>query len=112
MRREELKIVWPGAKQTASGPDERSCEPLAMFAMLFPEKLADAAMAEVVRMANDPVPLSERPARIAALGCDRARRGRPSIAVGAAAGSSRRQDRGACFARRMKLNNGASLPGA
>jgi hypothetical protein len=64
---EELKIVWPGAKQTASGPDERSCEPLAMFAMLFPEKLADAAMAEVERMANDPVPRSERPARIAAL---------------------------------------------
>jgi hypothetical protein len=64
---EELKIVWPGAKQTASGPDERSCEPLAMFAMLFPEKLADAAMAEAERMANDPVPRSERPARIAAL---------------------------------------------
>ena len=41
---EELKIVWPGAKQTPSGPDERSCEPLAMFAMLFPKKLADAVM--------------------------------------------------------------------
>jgi hypothetical protein len=64
---EELKIVWPGAKQTPSGPDDRSCEPLAMFAMLFPEKLADAAIAEVERMANDPVPSSERPARIAAL---------------------------------------------
>jgi hypothetical protein len=38
-----------------------------MFAMLFPEKLADAAMAEVERMANDPVPHSKRPARIAAL---------------------------------------------
>ena len=38
-----------------------------MFAMLFPEKLADAAMAQAERMANDPVPSSERPARIAAL---------------------------------------------
>ena len=48
---ETLRIVWPGAKQTASGPDQGSCEPLAMLAMLFPEKLADAAMAEVERMA-------------------------------------------------------------
>ena len=64
---EQLRIIWPGTKHTASGPDERSSEPLAMFAMLFPEKLADAAMAEVERMANDPVPHSERPARIAAL---------------------------------------------
>jgi hypothetical protein len=27
-----------GAKETASGPDERSCDPLALFAVLFPEK--------------------------------------------------------------------------
>jgi hypothetical protein len=27
-----------------------------MFAMLFPEKLADAAMAQAEHMANDPVP--------------------------------------------------------
>jgi hypothetical protein len=62
---EELKIVWPGAKQTASGPDERSCEPLAMFALLFPKQLADAVMAQTERMANDPAPISERPTRIA-----------------------------------------------
>ena len=43
------------------------CQPLAMFAMLFPEKLADAAMAQAESMANDPVPSSERPTRIAAL---------------------------------------------
>jgi hypothetical protein len=64
---EQLKIIWPGAKQTMAGPDERSCDPLAMFAVLFPDKLADTVMAEVGRMTNDPVPLAERPARIAAL---------------------------------------------
>ena len=41
---ETLKIVWPSSTQTASGPDEHSCEPLAIFAMLFLAKLADAAM--------------------------------------------------------------------
>jgi hypothetical protein len=64
---EELKIVWRGAKQTPSGPDERSCEPLAMFAMFFPEKLADAVMAQAGRMADDPILIAQRPARIAAL---------------------------------------------
>jgi hypothetical protein len=38
-----------------------------MFAILFPEKRADAAMAEVKRMANDPIPVAQRPARSAAL---------------------------------------------
>jgi hypothetical protein len=108
---EELKIVWPGAKQTPSGPDERSCEPLAMFAMLFPDKLADAAMAEAERVADDPIPVAQRPARIAALereidelspcrggahrGRDRPGRDRPSVGIGAAAGGARRQDCGA-----------------
>lgn len=64
---ETLKVFWPGAKQTAAGPDERSCDTLAMFAVLFPEKLADAVMAEAERMANDPVPFAQRPARIATL---------------------------------------------
>ena len=44
-----------------------SCEPWAMFAMPFPENLADAAMAEAERMANDPMPGSKCPARIIAL---------------------------------------------
>src|SRR6476620_634948 len=39
---------------------------LAMFAILFPEKRADAALAEVKRMANDPIPVAQRPARSAA----------------------------------------------
>ena len=39
-----------------------------MFAILFPEKQrADAAMAEVKRMANDPIPVAQRSACIAAL---------------------------------------------
>src|SRR4051812_25726768 len=39
-----------------------------MFAMLFPEKLADAAMAQAEHMANvDPIPFAQRPRRIAAL---------------------------------------------
>src|SRR4051812_25691247 len=40
---------------------------LAMFAILFPEKRADAAMAEVERMADDPILIAQRPARIATL---------------------------------------------
>ena len=41
---------------------------MAMFAMLFPEKLADAAMAQAEHMTNvDPIPFAQRPRRIAAL---------------------------------------------
>jgi hypothetical protein len=108
-RGETLKVFWPGAKETMSGRDERGCEPLALFAVLFPDKLVDAVMAEVERMASDPVPLAERPRAHCGAGArdrgaephrggarrgrNRARRARPLIPVGAAAGSARRQDR-------------------
>jgi hypothetical protein len=64
---ETLKIFWPGAKETISGHDERSCDPLALFSVLFPEKLVDAVMAEVERMTSEPLPLAQRPAQIAAV---------------------------------------------
>jgi hypothetical protein len=64
---EVLRIIWPGAKETASGRDEHTCDPLALFAILFKDCMVDTIMAEVTRLANEPVPLAERPKRIAAL---------------------------------------------
>ena len=64
---EKLRIIWPGCKQNLQGPDEKTADPLALFAILFKDRMVDAIMAEATRMANEPVPLAERPARIAAL---------------------------------------------
>ena len=38
---EVLRIIWPGARETLSGPDERTADPLALFAILFPQQVAD-----------------------------------------------------------------------
>ena len=64
---EKLRIIWPGCMQTLQGPDEKTADPLALFAILFKDRMVDAVMAEATRMANTPVPLAERPKRIAAL---------------------------------------------
>jgi hypothetical protein len=45
---------------------EQTCDPLALLAALFPDRLSALAMREVERQANDPLPVAERPARIAA----------------------------------------------
>jgi hypothetical protein len=37
----------------------RSCDPLALFALLFPEKLVDAVMAEIERMTNFSLPQTQ-----------------------------------------------------
>ena len=64
---EVLRIIWPGARQTTSGPDEKTADVLSLFAILFREKMVSAIMDEATRMANQLVPLAEWPKRIADL---------------------------------------------
>jgi hypothetical protein len=65
---ERLSIVWPGAQSSSPGYiSEHTCDPLALLAALFPDRMLSLVMAEVARLANDPVPLAERPRRVAAL---------------------------------------------
>jgi hypothetical protein len=66
---ERLSIVWPGA-QSSSGSwyiSEHSCDPLALLAALFPDRMLDLVMGEVERMANNPLPVAQRAPRIAVL---------------------------------------------
>jgi DNA repair exonuclease SbcCD ATPase subunit len=64
---ERLSIVWPGAQQSSEYYQSHSCDPLALIALCFSDRLVAAAMREVERMANDPLPVAERAPRIAAL---------------------------------------------
>jgi hypothetical protein len=48
-------------------PSEHTCDPLALLAALFPDRMLSLVMTEVERMANDPLPVAQRPARIATL---------------------------------------------
>jgi hypothetical protein len=45
---------------------EHTCDPLALLAALFPNRMLSLVMA-VKLMANDPLPLAQRPPRIAML---------------------------------------------
>jgi hypothetical protein len=59
---ERLSIVWPGA-QSWSGSgyiSEHTCDPLALLAALFPDRMLALVMIEVERMANDPLPVAQR----------------------------------------------------
>jgi hypothetical protein len=49
-----LEVKWPNSV-------------IAVFALLFPEKMQEVILAEVERVANDPLPIKERTARIAEL---------------------------------------------
>jgi hypothetical protein len=66
---ERLSIVWPGAQSSsASGYiSEHTCDPLALLAALFPDRMLSLVMALVERMANDPLPLAQRAPRVAVL---------------------------------------------
>jgi len=64
---ERLSVVWPGAQSSSGYYSEHSCDPLGMLAALFPDRMLSLVMAEVERMASDPLPLAQRPARVAAL---------------------------------------------
>jgi hypothetical protein len=64
---ERLSIVWPGAQTATAYISEHTCDPLALLAALFPDRMLSLVMTEVERMANDPLPVAQRPPRIAAL---------------------------------------------
>jgi hypothetical protein len=64
---ERLSIVWPGAQAPSGYISEHSCDPLSLLAALFPDRMLALVMIEVERMANDPLPLAQRPPRVAAL---------------------------------------------
>jgi hypothetical protein len=60
---ERLSIAWPGAHSPSGYISEHTCDPLALLAALFPDRMLALVMAEVERMANDPLPVAERPRR-------------------------------------------------
>jgi hypothetical protein len=64
---ERLSIVWPGAQTPTGYISEHTCDPLALIAALFPDRMLSLVMTEVERMANDPLPVAQRPPRIALL---------------------------------------------
>ena len=64
---ERLSIVWPGAQSSSGYISEHTCDPLALLAALFPDRMLSLAMREVERQANDPLPVAERAPRIATL---------------------------------------------
>jgi hypothetical protein len=64
---ERLSIIWPGAQAWTGYYSEHTCDPLALIAALFPDRMLSLVMTEVERMANDPLPVAQRPPRIAAL---------------------------------------------
>jgi hypothetical protein len=64
---ERLSIVWPGAQTATQYISEHTCDPLALVAALFPDRMLALVMGEVQRMANDPLPVVQRAPRIAAL---------------------------------------------
>jgi len=64
---ERLSIIWPGAQAPSGYISEHTADPLALLAALLPDRMLALVMGEVQRMANDPLPVAERPPRIAAL---------------------------------------------
>jgi hypothetical protein len=64
---ERLSIVWPGAQSSSGYISEHTCDPLALLAALFPDRMLSLAMREVERQANDPLPVAQRAPRVVAL---------------------------------------------
>ena len=64
---EKLRIIWPGARETLSGPSEVSAETLPLFALLFRDQMLDSLLAEVERMSNTPLPAQQRAERMKVL---------------------------------------------
>ena len=64
---ERLSIVWPGAQASSGYISEHTCDPLALLAALFRDRMLALVMSEVERRANDPLPVAERAPRIATL---------------------------------------------
>jgi len=55
---ERLSIVWPGAQTPSPYIAEHTCDPLALLAALFPDRMLSLVTGEVERMANDPLPVT------------------------------------------------------
>ena len=117
-RRRAFEHLVPGAQAPSGYISEHSCDPLALLAALLPDRMLSLVMAEVERMANDPLPVAERAPRIAALERgvgrrrDRGRSARPPLAVGTAISGSRRHGREEGLARRLiNEERGAHPPG-
>jgi hypothetical protein len=53
---EKLKVIWPGAGWGPSGPYEHKAEVLPMLALLFPEQMTAALMAEIDTHSSDVCP--------------------------------------------------------
>jgi hypothetical protein len=64
---ERLRVVWPGGGWDGSGPREHRADPLSLIALLHPDEMVTALLAEIERMADTPLPHAERKKRIAAL---------------------------------------------
>ena len=64
---EQLSIVWPGAQSSSGYISEHTCDPLALLAALFSDRMLALVMGEIERMANDPLPVAQRAPRVAAL---------------------------------------------
>jgi hypothetical protein len=64
---EKLRIIWPGARETISGPSEFSAEALPLMSLLLRGQMLDALLAEVERMSNTPLPPQQRAERIKVL---------------------------------------------
>jgi hypothetical protein len=64
---ERLSIIWPGAQGSSGYISEHTCDPLALLAAVFPDRMLALVMGEVERMANDPLPVAQRAPRVAAL---------------------------------------------
>jgi hypothetical protein len=61
-----LRIGWPGATAAHNAfPDEHSCNPLALFCRLFPDRMVNMAMLEINQLAREPMPVPERAGYIA-----------------------------------------------
>jgi len=84
---ERLSIVWPGAQSSSGYISEHTCDPLALLAALFPDRMLSLVMAEVECMANDPLPVAQRAPRVAALEreLDELRRVEEALVAGAIA---------------------------
>jgi hypothetical protein len=125
---ERLSIVWPGAQAPSGYIAETTCDPLALLAALFPDRMLSLVMTEVERMANHPLPVAQRPPRIAALERElddlhrveevlvavaiRGWGARAPLAVCAASGGAGRQGSGEGLARRLMQTRGwVHVPG-
>ena len=64
---ERLSIVWPGAQSSSGYISEHTCDPFALLAALFSDRMLALVMGEIERMANDPLPVAQRAPRVAAL---------------------------------------------